>query len=290
MNERNALAVIERQYGTIDDFFIQVIETAPECLDESLPLAQRAQAAMLPTHVFSRVVNSPQFRALVRTELVNRAYGLAGEQRHYETLAHVAQGKRRLVTTAKGDLVEVDQNPLDIIAAGKYLNESRGTPVEQRQGAAGGIYINIGAPDAEVEVKQGEEVLSVRVDSNSEPRVHQARRAGDLPPPGAQARSKASMGQLPDGSEGADASLGAFYGEKAEEEDEEHQIAQKSVRELPDPAEGEVKADARRKQATTPQRSFAERARFWENLPNRKPRGNGENPGGNAGGRSARED
>ena len=281
MNERNALAVIERQYGTIDDFFIQVIETAPECLDESLPLAQRAQAAMLPTHVFSRVINSAQFRALIRTELVNQAYGLAGEREHFETVARVARGKRRLVTTARGDLVEVDQNPLDVIAAGRYLNEARGTPVEQRQAATGGIYINIGSPDAEVEVKQGEEVLSVRVDSDSQPRPHQPRSAGDLPPPGAQARTKASVGQLPNGSETADASLGAFYGSSAEEADEEHQIEEKGLRDAPD-AEGEVNRNGKptRPRGPAPQRqSFADRARLWAGLPYRKPRGDGPDSG-----------
>ena len=266
MNERTALAAVEQHFGSLDEFFVQMLEQHPECLDESLPLHQRANIINLPPAVFSRILSLPQFRAMIRAELVNKAYGIQHEATHFEQMSRVARNEKRLVATAKGDLVRIDQLPGDMIAAGKYLNEARGTPVEPRAVGFGGITINIGSPevDTSVRLELGEETLDVQA------RPHQPKRAGDLPPPGAQARSGSAARALSSVVPGADAPMGALYGPTAEDEDEEAGFREK----------GEVGAAARREeglkhgrrqQASPAPGSFTERARRWANLPVRRP-------------------
>ena len=260
------LALVEREYGSVDEFFVGLLQRAPEALDESLPLPKRADAAGLSLPIFARLLATPQFRMLVRAEMVNTIYGFTAERRHFEEMARVATGERRLVSTSKGDLVEVDQTPTDVIAAGRYLNEARGTPIEARQGPAGGIHLHIGSPDASVEVEGGEGSIHVRVDSGErDAPTHLPRVAGDLPPSRVQARSSAPAGQLPAESQRSDAAFGSLYGADAIEADEEHRVTEKSLREKPLEKDGGV-GDARRPTNTSPD-SFIERARRWADLP-----------------------
>ncbi len=267
MNERTALAAVEQHFGSLDEFFVQMLEDHPECLDESLPLAKRADIINLPPAVFSRILSLPQFRAMIRAELVNKAYGIQHEATHFEQMSKVARNERRLVATAKGDLVYVDQLPGDMIAAGKYLNEARGTPVEPRAGGFGGITINIGNVEssAPVRLELGEEVLDVQA------RPHQPKRAGDLPPPGAQARSGASARSLEGAVPGADAPMGALYGPTAEDEDEEAGIRAKGEAGAAARREEGVKHGRPRPTATAHGDSYAQRAARWAGFPARRP-------------------
>lgn len=227
MNTSNALALIENQYGGVEDFAYHLLgdEERRKALDDSLPLVRRAEIAGLPLPVFARIITSTQFRTVLRSDIVNRAFDLMGEAEHIQQVAGIARGKKRTVVSNKGNLVEVDQAPTDIIAAGKYLNELRGTPIDARAPSVGGITVNIHNVNGPSEVQHAEITVDVA------PAVHQPRRAGDLPPPGVLGRRREAV---PDAATGygasVDAGLGTLYGEGAEEADEAHALAEKAKR------------------------------------------------------------
>lgn len=218
MNSRNALAIVEQEYGSLDELAYVILDQKQEALDESLSLTERAAAVNLPLTVFARVLSSPIFRAMVRADMVNNVYDFTAEEHHIRHMSKVAAGDSRKVVTAKGDIAFVDQAPTDVIAAGRYLNEMRGTPVETRTAAAGGITINIQQVRPE---EDRAEVLDAQVV------VHQPRHAGELPSsavPGGSATPDA-VPLLP--GKGLDADFGAFYGESAAEADVDSQTAEK---------------------------------------------------------------
>ena len=128
----------------------------------------------------------------------------------------------------KGTFGEVDQAPADIIAAGKYLNELRGTPVESKGGAGGGAGITINIHNANNESPERVEVTDVSFAVQDAPDVHRPARAGQLPPPGVLGRgSPAAPRAATQLGSGGDGGLGALYGESAEEADEAAEIARK---------------------------------------------------------------
>lgn len=272
MNERRALAVIETNHGSLEEFFVGVLDENPDVLNDELPIAQRAALANLPLPVFARVIKSQEFRSLVRSHLVNEEFSIFAERDHYRHMAGVAKGNRRLVATSKGDLVYIDQAPTDMIAAGRYLNEARGTPVEQKNaGGTGGVVINIGGATVNIGGQDGSEDA---VDVEFAP--HQPRRAGDLPPSGVQSRGAHAAGKLLGSEPVNDAAMGALYGPKAEEQDEDDLLRAKTEGSPERPDEGVKHAKPQR--GPNPVQSFAERARLWANLPNRKPSGDGGAP------------
>lgn len=231
MNTATALTVIEREFGSVEEFAYRLLsdDELKLALDESQPLTKRAELVGLPLGVFARVISSPAFRTILRADLVNAAYGLQAEAKHISEVSQIAQGKKRLVMSPKGTFGEVDQAPADIIAAGKYLNELRGTPVESKGGAGGGAGITINIHNANNESPERVEVTDVSFAVQDAPDVHRPARAGQLPPPGVLGRgSPAAPRAATQLGSGGDGGLGALYGESAEEADEAAEIARRT--------------------------------------------------------------
>jgi hypothetical protein len=257
VNERTALAIIDRDHGSLEDFVISLLGEKRAALDENLPLVQRAEMVGLPLPVFARVLASPQFRALLRVDLVNLAFTLGGELEHIQRVSGIARGERKRVMSASGAFGDVDQAPADIIAAGKYLNELRGTPIEKGATNAPSVVINIGRPDA-----VGGVSAEVTIDADVVP--YRPQRAGGLPPSGARIGSMAAVpgNTLPQSQ--VDAGLGTLYGVGAEEADEDHALVEKQRR-------GEVGADgSERTSGGDELGDSTRRKRFWSrNWPGR---------------------
>lgn len=240
MNERAALAVVERDFGSMEDFVIDLLSAKQDALSPDIPMVKRAEIAGLPLPVFARIVSSSHFRQLLRVDLVNQLYDMQAESKHVETIVGVARGKSKKVMSASGAIGEVDQSPTDVIAAGKYLNELRGTPVEKTQSQSPSIVINIGKADPRTD--QNETTINVDVES------YRPQRAGQLPPSGVRERSGETIPghELP--SARMDPGLSTLYGEGAEDAEEDHAIAEKQSRdEEPEPKEKPRKGWGRRK-------------------------------------------
>lgn len=222
MSSRSALSVVEQQYGSLEELAYHILENKQDALDETLPLAQRAELVGLPMLVFARILQDPMFRQILRADLVNAAYGLAEEEHHIKAMVKVAKNEPRVVVTNKGNIAEVDQMPTDIIAAGKYLNELRGTPVETKRGSAfTGVTVNF--ENVTIAVGKDEDDRTVTIETD----LHRPGRAGDLPPVAVQGRGAAAV-PLPAASGSADdAGLGTLYGDSAREADEAHALAAK---------------------------------------------------------------
>lgn len=188
MNATKAMAVVEQEFGSLDDFAYSVLtdEGMKVALDESKSLILRAEAVGLPLRVFSRILNSPAFKAALRTSIVNTEFGFYDEQRHVQEIVKVAKGEERKVMSPKGIVGLVDPNPSDIIAAGRYLNDLRGTTVDGKTGP-GGASVNIQIVNANSGESEGP---TITVEAN--PAVHQPQRAGGLPPRGVRERGSAS--------------------------------------------------------------------------------------------------
>lgn len=237
MNERGAIAIIEREHGSLEDFAVLILSEHREALNTDVSIMKRAQMVGLPVTVFSRIIASSQFRQMLRVDLVNKAYDIEAEMSHVGKVVEVASGKEKAVVTPQGHLAYVDQNPRDVMEAGRYLNELRGTPIEKASQSAPSVVINIG------QATPGGEDVSPTIDVALEP--HRPQRAGALPPAGVRARlgetvSGESPTRQPD-----DPDLGAFYGADAEEEDEDHRLREKAGRvhtgqEVGDEVDGDV--------------------------------------------------
>lgn len=198
MNDSKALAVLEQAYGGIDDFAYAVL-TDPNmkvALDETQSLVMRAEAVGLPLKVFSRVLNTPAFKAALRTSLVNAEFGFYDEQRHVQEIVKVATGQQRTVMSPRGNIGLVDPGPSDIIAAGRYLNDLRGTTVDGK-GLNGGASVNIQIVNANAATTvgaapgdAGREGEAVTVDAAAV--AYAPKRAGGLPPRGVRERGSAA--------------------------------------------------------------------------------------------------
>jgi len=219
MSSRSALSVVEQQYGSLEELAYHILENKQDALDETLPLAQRAEMVGLPMLVFARILQDPMFRQILRADLVNSNYGLAEEEHHIKAMVRVAKNEPRTVVTNKGNLAEVDQMPMDIIAAGKYLNELRGTPVEAKRGSAfTGVTVNF--ENVSIVVGKAEDDRTITVETD----VHRPSRAGDLPPAAIQGRGSASVPLPAATSKTDDAGLGTLYGAGAGDEDDAHTL------------------------------------------------------------------
>jgi len=246
MNTATALTVIEREYGSVEEFAYRLLSD-PElrvALDDAQPMTKRAEIAQLPLGVFARVIASPAFRTILRADLVNQAYGLEAEAQHVRQMSKIAQGEKRLVMNAKGNYGEVDQAPTDVIAAGRYLNELRGTPVESKSAAlGGGITINI--HNANNEAPEQVEVTDVSFSVQDAPNIHRPARAGQLPPSGVLGRgTSAAPRAATELGAGSDGGLGAIYGESAEEADEAAELARKREGRAVEPATDDYDLEA----------------------------------------------
>lgn len=223
--DSRSIAIVDDAYGGVDGFVQALLADENDvALDDALPMTVRAEAAGLPLSVFAQVVRSREFITLLRAGLVRREFGLQVEAEHIQQVAKVARGEQRRVMSARGTFGDVDQAPTDVIAAGKYLNELRGTPVERTPQSAGVSFnINIENALVSVEVEHDSSALG-EVDHR-----HSARRAGDLPPAGVLGRSgQAVREQLGSGTANFDRELGVIYGPDSEQEAYDHEVAERT--------------------------------------------------------------
>lgn len=195
MNNAKALALIEDEYGGVEEFAAAVL-THPQknlILDETESIIRRAEVLGLPTIALSRMLSNPAFKASLRTAIVNSNFGFFDEEKHIQEIVKVATNHERTVMSPKGTIGHVDQAPGDVIAAGRYLNDLRGTTVDPKGGPGGGSTISIQILNANNEAVQA--VADVQVSAEATAPHHTPRRAGALPPPGVLERgSRAAPG------------------------------------------------------------------------------------------------
>ena len=189
MNESRAITAVEEAYGSLEDLVYFILSEHPEVLEDNLPLAKTAALLNLDPNIAHFLLSrSGRFRMLVRADLVNREFSMMAESAHIHEVVKVAtnQGAERM--TAKGDIVSIDHMPSDIMAAGKYLNDYRGTSLQQEKSRVSlGVQVNfIGVGD------DGAPIVDVEAVESDAPREelprHRPARAGDLPPPDARQR------------------------------------------------------------------------------------------------------
>lgn len=218
MNESRAIAAVEETYSSLEDFTLYVLSECPEVLEDDLPIAKIADLVNLDPGVAHFVLTrSTRFRMMVRSDLVNREFTLGAESRHIKEVVGIAKNDGVMRMTAKGDIVSVDHQPADIMAAGKYLNDYRGTSLQQEKSRITlGVQVNfIGIGD-----EDGPTIDVQAVESDTERQElphHRPARAGDLPPPDARQRYALSDGK-PQRSQRRTGGELDFYSPAADEE------------------------------------------------------------------------
>ena len=132
MNESRAIAAVEESYGSLEDLVYFILADCPEVLEGNLTLDKLSSTLRLDPAVAHFMVNrSNRFRMLVRADLVNREFDLLAEGTHIHEVVNIATNQGASRMTAKGEIVNIDHAPTDIMAAGKYLNDYRGTSIQQ---------------------------------------------------------------------------------------------------------------------------------------------------------------
>lgn len=277
MNETKALAVIETEYGSLEEFAYAVLSQPHmrPALDETESILTRAEASGLPVNVFGRIINSAAFRSILRTTIVNRSFGFHDEERHIKEIVSVAVGEDRKVMSPRGEIGLVDQAPGDVIAAGRYLNELRGTSVEQKGGGGGNISIQILNANGE----QLEATTSVAVETPAG--GHTPRGAGALPPPGVLQRGSRAL----PGSQSAAAPTDSAVPSRQHPEQPAAQSADAllsgaAAGSSPRAAdqEGSIHSETQRRAMSQVEQGMSERRRLWEELPNRPAPGESPKP------------
>lgn len=216
MNTSNAIAIVEQKYGSIEELGYLILEEKRDALDESLSLPVRAEAVGLPVTVFARVLASPAFRSMLRADLVNTRFGFTEEEKHITHMVGVAQGEERRVMNSKGDIGYVDQAPGDVINAGKYLNEMRGTPIEEKTSTGRSIIVNFHMASGGDDVPRTIDVT---------PNVYQPSRAGELPPAAVLSRTGTPALDAKPTQPRVDVEFGTLYGEGAKEKEADLDLA-----------------------------------------------------------------
>lgn len=200
MNERGAIQAVEEKYGSLEEFALYLIEHGDSTvLSESTSIVKKAEELDLSAPVVTAIMkNSPKFRALMRSIIVNHSFDLDAEAKHVQAVTNIAMNAGRRVVTNKGTVVNVDNSERGVIEAGKYLNELRETPVSSSRASNGSsIVINFGEviPDGsdEVEDEEGAGVgggasdRTITVEGKTV-KPHRPLRAGALPPVSARRR------------------------------------------------------------------------------------------------------
>lgn len=183
MDERAALEQVSGSYGSVEEFALVVIEEAPEFLDgvRGQSVMKLAAQLKLPAGVVGRVLNSVPFQNALDQAAALSTYNYQKRVENMRQLASVAAAGKRLTTTTKGDVVEVDVDPSWNIRADEHLRKLQGRPLDSRGGSAmPTIQIHFeGASEGSVSIEQ--------TTSEGAQRVYAANRAGALPPEGSRA-------------------------------------------------------------------------------------------------------
>lgn len=270
MNATKALATIEEEFGGVEEFAYAVL-THPDkgrILDETESITARAETLGMPVVLFSRIMSTPAFKAALRTAIVNSNFGFFDEERHIREIVKVATGEERKVMSPKGEIGFVDQAPGDIIAAGRYLNDLRGTSVDPKGGAGGGNTISIQILNANQETADA--AVGLTIESASE--VHTPRRAGSLPPRGVLERGSRSVPHAT-AAAGAEGALGDGAGAASAAPQSQAQSPEGLLPQPDDagnPEENRLAAETKERALTRTRQLASERRQAWDDFPNRK--------------------
>lgn len=269
MNATKALAAIEEEFGGVEEFAYAIL-THPKknlVLDETESITTRAEAVGMPILLFSRIMSTPAFKAALRTAIVNSNFGFFDEEKHIQEIVKVATGEERKVMSPKGTIGLVDQAPGDIIAAGRYLNDLRGTTVDPKGGGAGGSTISIQILNANQETVEAATRLTIEQDTE----VHQPRRAGALPPRGVLERGSRSVPN-PAPTPGVEGPTGDGAGAASPTAQSQAQGAEgllSSPNHSSDTEAHRLAAETKERAMTRTRQAVSDRRKAWDELPNR---------------------
>ncbi len=243
MSQKEALAEVEAKYGGLEELVLHLLTEAPEVLDlgegEPLGLPAKAERAELSLETTAFVLNrSPQFRALLRSDIVNQVFTLEAERKHIQKVTEIAKGDDRIVASPRGGTVQVSQVASDVIKAGDYLNKYRGSPLDEGKGGPMlPFQINfIGREEVQVTQLGGGSGADRPIEAHftaqpeAESAGYQPQSAGDLPPEAARRHYRKTSGGAFDDLDAEDGYPLDLYGSEAAEKARDREIAEKKAR------------------------------------------------------------
>jgi len=231
MNESRAIAAVEDVYGSLEELVFFILSEHEDLLEGNTSIGTLSSTLNLDPNVAHFLIHrSNKFRAIIRSDLVNREFDIMAESAHIHEVVRVATNEGASRMNAKGAIVEVDQSPADVMAAGKYLNDYRGTSIQPEKGRVSlGVQVNFigvageGGPIIDVE--------AIEHDEDERPALPRYRpaRLGDLPPVDVRERYALSEGSSsrPPGRTGDELD---FYSPEAEEEARDSILAARTRR------------------------------------------------------------
>lgn len=168
--ENEVVRLVEERYGSLEAFAVFILEEHPDLFTPKYTPKHREKITGIPAKHLLTLKGSLQFRRLISSEIIQREFGIETEIEHV----------RVVVAKSTDPLADVK----DIIAAGRYLEERRGTPlgVNERQ-VLPMIQINTGPQlywygdgDAQAQALDGPSIRGLP------PSRHKPKVFGDEPP------------------------------------------------------------------------------------------------------------
>lgn len=178
-------------YGNLEGFCLFVISEYPNFIGKNDSPLAKADRTGLPLKVCLGLLQSKDFQATLTRMMAAQEVDFEFQMAHLEKIKEYAKG----VGTGKAKATEA-------IAAGKYLQQLRGTPLHE-ESAKGGVVININA-GARLSIEAGGFMLP-----------------GAELPPAVAPRHLATIASLTSGEDSDNADLSSdfgFYGEQDEDE------------------------------------------------------------------------
>ena len=173
--ENEAIKKVEERYGSLEEFIAFVITDYPDLFTPKYTPKHREQITGIKAHLLASVKGSVRFRRLASSEIVHQQFDLNREMEHV----------RVVVEKSVDSLGDVK----DVIAAGRYLEERRGTPLNQGERLAlPSIVINTGP---QLHLYEGDEHATIPTTSYR-PKIF-----GDEPPITVKDRALTSGGPQP---------------------------------------------------------------------------------------------
>lgn len=168
MREDKALALVEQQFGSLEEFGWQLITEHPEVLDDDYDLIALSQKLGVDAGPLGRILRGSAFRSLMTRLVVANEFTIRDEMEHVKTI--------------KADALNPKRNTDTRIKARQHLAVLEGKPLNNSQTGNSGmvLQINFAQPASPPQVEGDERTIDVE--------VHRPARAGDLPPAGARRR------------------------------------------------------------------------------------------------------
>lgn len=166
MQTKEAITLVERKHGSVEDFAWLLLNEHPEVIDGSYNLQKLAATLKMPMAAVSKVMNSPHFRTVMSQMVVQTEYTIADELKHVRTIKRDATNAKKNVNTR--------------IAAREHLARLEGRPLNKQEG-------NVNVPIQVVFATLSDDVERIHIESVEGETYVPAKRS-DLPPEGARRR------------------------------------------------------------------------------------------------------